>query len=243
MTDMVFVHGGAQGSWVWAETISALKSQSQGTVNALALDVPGCGTKRGRDTSALGIDDVARELAGEIVAAGMTGIVLVGHSQAGCVIPRIAELVPDRVRKIVLVSCSAPLAGQSIMAMMGGAMHGVVPGEVGWPLDPATTAQAELFAAMFCNDMTPEQAASFMATLGADAWPASAGAETGWRYEHLGAFAPTYVVCRRDGILPVEWQEEFARRFQAARIAEIDAGHQAMNTRPQGLAEILIAEA
>ena len=65
----------------------------------------------------------------------------------------------------------------------------------------------------------------------------------GWRYDHLAAIPASYVVCERDNILPTAWQERFAERFHADRIARIDAGHQAMNTRPQGLAEILLIEA
>jgi hypothetical protein len=51
------------------------------------------------------------------------------------------------------------------------------------------------------------------------------------------------VVCLKDNILPVRWQEIFAERFKAERLARIDAGHQAMNTRPHALAEILRHEA
>lgn len=40
-----------QGSWVWRETISALDRQADGKFGrALALDIPGCGEKRDRDT-------------------------------------------------------------------------------------------------------------------------------------------------------------------------------------------------
>ena len=55
--------------------------------------------------------------------------------------------------------------------------------------------------------------------------------------------AASYVVCLRDGSLPVAWQETFATRLKAHRRARIDAGHQVMNTRPHALAEILRLEA
>ncbi|HMO67599.1 MAG TPA: hypothetical protein PKD92_03940 [Novosphingobium sp.] len=43
--------------------------------------------------------------------------------------------------------------------------------------------------------------------------------------------------------LPVAWQEAFAARLHADRILRLDAGHQAMTTRPRELAAILLAEA
>ncbi|MFD2134238.1 hypothetical protein ACFSLT_01475 [Novosphingobium resinovorum] len=39
------------------------------------------------------------------------------------------------------------------------------------------------------------------------------------------------------------WQERFADRLHARRLHRIDAGHQVMNTRPEALAEVLLAEA
>ncbi|MEO6716203.1 MAG: hypothetical protein ABIM50_03015 [Novosphingobium sp.] len=37
MTDFAFLHGGGQGSWVWDETIAAMKAQSGSAHRYLAL--------------------------------------------------------------------------------------------------------------------------------------------------------------------------------------------------------------
>lgn len=243
MTDFVSIHGGGQGSWVWDETVAAIALQSGGAATCLALDVPGCGTKRGRDTSGVEFDDIARELIADIEAAGMREVVLVGHSQAGCVLPRMTEFRPDLFRRLVYVTCSSPLAGKTVQEMIGEGVHGQSEDEVGWPLDPATHSMEERFRACFCNDMTSEETAAFMHKLGADMWPVSSYAERDWRYDHLGAMPTSYVVCERDAILPAAWQARFAERFHAGRIARIDAGHQVMNTQPASLAEVLLAEA
>jgi hypothetical protein len=96
---------------------------------------------------------------------------------------------------------------------------------------------------MFCNDMAEAEARAFLARLGKDAWPDRVGGASGWSYGGAPQVEATYVVCLRDGILPVPWQHIFAERFGARRIVNIDAGHQVMNTRPQALAEVLRAEA
>lgn len=243
MTQFVFVHGGGQGSWVWDETIAAIKLQSDGTAECLALDVPGCGTKRGRDTSGVEFHDIVHELIADIEAAGLSDVVLVGHSQAGCVLPRMAELRPGLFRRLVYVTCSSPLAGQTVQEMIGEGVHGQDPDKVGWPLDPATHSMEERLRACFCNDMTPAETVAFMQKLGADMWPASSYAARYWHYDHLADVPTSYVLCERDAILPAAWQERFAERYHAARIARIDAGHQVMNTQPEALAEVLLAEA
>ena len=63
MTDFIFLHGGGQGSWIWDETLAAMNQQSGGSARCLALDIPGCGTKRGRDTASMTFDDIVAELA------------------------------------------------------------------------------------------------------------------------------------------------------------------------------------
>jgi pimeloyl-ACP methyl ester carboxylesterase len=242
--DYAFLHGGGQGGWVWDETIAALAAQTGGAFGrALALDAPGCGTKRGREGEPLDNEAIAAELIGDIEAAGFREVLLVGHSQAGMVLPFMVELRPDLFRRVVYVSCSAPPPGRSTLSMMGEGLHGENPDEVGWPLDPRTHDMAERFPVMFCNDMSPAETAAFMAKLGKDMWPAPTYSASNWRYDHLGAVPGSYVVCLRDGILPVPWQERFAARLKVERLVRIDAGHQVMTTRPHALAEVLRIEA
>ena len=245
MTDYAFVHGGGQGSWVWDETIDALHRQTDGAFGrALALDVPGCGVKRGRNTEALSLDDVARELVSDIEKASMNDVVLVGHSQGGQAMVFMLRVRPDLFRRAVHVSTSLPPPGQNGLDLIGHGPHGSNENEVGWPFEPgAVTDMRERFALMFCNEMEADQKASFLAKLGKDMWPMRTYSETGWSYDHLGRVPTSFVVCLQDAILTVPWQEKFADRVKAARRIRIDAGHQAMNTRPHALAEILRHEA
>jgi pimeloyl-ACP methyl ester carboxylesterase len=242
--DYVFLHGGGQGGWVWRETIAALERQLDGDVGKfLTLDVPGCGGKRGRYTDALSMDDIARELIDDIHAAGAKDVILVGHSQAGQAMNFMVKREPGLFRRLVYVSCSAPLPGQNVLQMIGGGLHGADSTEVGWPVDPQTSSTAERFALMFCNDMPHARKADFLAQLGKDMWPRQSYTFTAWTYGHLDAVPATFVLCLKDMSLPPPWQEIFAARLDVEKIVRIDAGHQVMNTRPEGLAEILRHEA
>jgi pimeloyl-ACP methyl ester carboxylesterase len=238
--NFVFLHGGGQGGWVWQETMAALDLQTGGRFGqALALDVPGCGTKRARSTEGLSLDDVALELVEDIEAAGVDEVVLVGHSQGGQAMALMAELRPSLFRRLVYVTCSIPLPGQSVQQMIGPSLRGTNPAEVGWPLDPKSTTMAERYRVMFCNDMDTSSTDDFLAKLGEDQWPLATYAHSDWRTDHLEAVPATFVMCLRDQILPPSWQERFAERFRVDRMVRIDAGHQVMNTRPHALAEAL----
>jgi len=239
-THYAFLHGGGQGSWVWRETIAALDLQSAGSYGrAIALDVPGCGAKRGLDTGGLTIENVADELLGDIDNAGMKNVVLVGHSQAGQAMCFMSRNRPDLFQRLVYVSCSIPLPGQNVQQMIGKGRHGEHDSEVGWPLNPQSTSMEERYLQMFCNDMPADQAASFLAELGSDMWPMQSYVHTDWPYDHFGDIPATYVLCMRDKSIPPRWQEIFAERFKSRRIVHVDAGHQVMVTRPHALAEIL----
>jgi pimeloyl-ACP methyl ester carboxylesterase len=242
MTDFALLHGGGQGSWVWDETIAAIATQSGGGMRCLAIDVPGCGKKRDRDTSTIDMHHIGSELVADIEAAGMKDVVLVGHSQAGSTLPIMAQMRPGLFRRLVYVTCLASPPGRTSLEIMGNCRQGESDTEVGWPVDPQTATLAERFRAMFCNDMAREEGDAFLARLGKDSWPMLSYDYNQWRYDHLANIAGTYVICLRDQSLPPVWQRRFAERFHADRLVHIDAGHQVMNTRPHALAEVLLAE-
>jgi pimeloyl-ACP methyl ester carboxylesterase len=243
--DIVLIHGGGQAAWVWDETVAAMRMQAGAALGrVIALDVPGCGAKRGRDTTGLAVEHVVAELAGELDGLGVTDALLVGHSQAGTLLPGLIAVRPVRFARAVFFSCCAPLPGQTVGAMMGRGPRGANEAEVGWPLDPASVNRRALFAAAFCNDMMEAEASAFLDKLGRDEWPAACALESDrWHYDEARGVPGTYVVALRDNILPLAWQERFAERFHAGCRVSIDAGHQAMNSRPHALAEILLKDA
>ncbi|MFT3965618.1 MAG: alpha/beta hydrolase [Sphingobium sp.] len=243
-TNFAFLHGGGQGGWVWDQTIAALRLQAgEDAVRTLALDAPGCGAKRGRDTEGQTMRDVAEELLCDIERAGMDDIILAGHSQAGQAMAFLQQLRPGLFRRLVYVSCSIPLPGQSVTQMMGTGPRGTHPDEIGWPFDPASETSQGKAMRMFYNDMTVEQAAPLLARMHQDMWPLATYSESDWPYEALGAVPSTFILCLRDEALPPEWQRIFAERFRCEHIVQVDAGHQVMNSRPHALAEILRMEA
>jgi pimeloyl-ACP methyl ester carboxylesterase len=230
-----FLHGGGQGGWVWAETMAALEQQAGGAARAVAFDLPGCGAKRDQDTSQLTVRAVAEAFVADLADSGMTDIVLVGHSNAGTLLPLVAELRPDLVRRYIYLACIVPPPGESIRSMITKRRADAAKTDI-----PSGGRLRD----MFCNDMPEDYATAFMAKLGFDNWPTlEALNEADWRYDHLADKRATYVICLQDQAEVPEWQEVYATRLHVQRRVRLDAGHQAMNTRPHGLAEILRVEA
>lgn len=241
--DFAFLHGGDQGSWIWGGVIAALDAQSSPDENRFCLlDIPGCGRKRDRDTAAISFPKIAPELVADIETAGLHGVVLIGHSQAGTIIPDMLALNPDLFRRTIYVSCTAPDPGRTVFEMTCG-IHAGQDTAVGRSFGNDAVPKVEWYRQMFCNDMTVKEGDAFLALLGKDRWPASAYDWSAWRYDALPPVPASYVVCLQDTILPPEWQYRFADRLHARRMPRIDTGHQAMTTRPHALAEIIAHEA
>ena len=233
------LHGGGQGSWVWDETAAVLRAAG---ATVIALDVPGCGTKRDVEAIGYSVDDVVAELNAEVRVFGPAPVVLVGHSQAGTLLPELWRKAPDLYARLIYLSACAPLAGQSVIDMMGHGRHGEHPDQIGWPLDPALHGKDEMRRLAFCNDMAPAQLEAFLPKLDFDNWPPGVTYAAHWDYSGLTTCPSTYIVCEQDGVLPRAWQFRFAERLACQRIITIAAGHQAMNTQPEALAALLLAE-
>jgi pimeloyl-ACP methyl ester carboxylesterase len=230
--EFAFLHGGWQAGWVWDETIAALKTiAGDAPPHVSVYDLPGCGAKRDVDVSNFSVRDVAELFTAELSRTAQAEVILVGHSNAGTIMPIVAKLRPNLIRRFIYVSCAAPPPGVS----MGEHLEPLHGKSLGW-LDSARL--------MFCNDMQEEMGNTFLSKLGKDRWPTIEALEEKERnYDHLQGIPGSYVVCLRDQAVPPDWQEQFAERLHADRRICIDAGHQAMNTRPFALAEILLQEA
>ena len=237
--DLVFLHGGKHGSWCWKPLEDVLRHRGyEGKI--LSLDVPGCGVKRARDTTGLGIDEVSDELNADVAAASLRSPVLVGHSQAGILLPRMVVCAPNLYSEAVFLATCAPAEGQSVTGLMGLALHGEDPEHVGWPIDPRTATPDELAAALFGADLTPDAFSWLLSEYRHDNWPELTGIGPVSRAGFPGNTPVSYIATLRDQILPPVWQGRFAERVHAKRLFLLDTPHEPFVSHPNELADILL---
>jgi pimeloyl-ACP methyl ester carboxylesterase len=242
MSDIVFIHGARQGSWVWKETIAALKNKSLAQTKLLALDVPGCGNKCRQPKPDYHVADIAQTLSDEIIKAGIKQGVLVSHSQGATLVPHIIAQTPGCFSKVLFIAAVAPLEGQTVAQAMGSNVHGDNDNCVGWPLPPKTTELNALLTAMFFeNTMRDETLQLLLARGQIDAWPShTVFTDNHWGWEQLNALDVSYLIAKNDNTVPPDWQEKFADRIsQNTRKYYLEAGHQVMQTQADSVAEIL----
>jgi pimeloyl-ACP methyl ester carboxylesterase len=224
MVDFLLIHGGAHGSWCWERVIPHLQASHHTRrvfANDLAADAQAAVDKpKAEITNSDYVEGVIRK----IRELGLNDIILVGHSMAGITIPEVCHRLPDRIKRVVYITTSNPLVGQSIVDLMA---H---------PLSPKSRNVG--FDEMFCNDLDEESARWLKSHLQDDP-PLPVRDRV--NYCALPDGIPsTYIVCLKDGALPVEYQREQAANAGADEVVELDAGHSAFLSQPVALAELLL---
>ncbi len=243
-TPLVLVHGGAHGAWCWEPMLPFLT----GTV--LAVDLPPKAI-RGVPASVAAppelatttLDDFARSAIADVDAAGIDRFVLVGHSMGGLTIAEMARRIPDRIERLVFVSCMVPpegtVAAEAVPSSVGEETKEALAELEG---DDSIGIEEATIRRMFCNDMTEEQTRLVLTKTGTEA--AGIFGETISRVGMPAELPKSWVRLLQDQALTPGDQDTGIAALRASPggdvdVVELDAGHDAMISAPDRLAEIL----
>lgn len=236
MAIFVLVHGGGQGGWTWQQVAAQLRAAGH-DVHMPTLTGFGERHHLGAPSFQTFVNDIATLIRVE----DLRDLVLVGHSMGGAVVPRVAEAMPDRIRRVVWVT--AVVASDGLNLIQSVPQSPAIARAV--KLTPDGIAETDLEALLDANinDGTPEQR-EFVRVRHRSIYPPHALLEPGRLSAFLALGLPTgYVVATEDRTIEPHIQRGFMEKLPGCRRAEIAAGHQCMNTRPDELAAILTAMA
>ncbi len=220
---IVLVHGAWANGSSWSEVIPLLQKHG---LHVVAVHNP---------SSSFEADVAATR---RVIADQPGNVVLVGHSYGGAVITEAGN--SDKVRALVYVAAFAPVAGQSVNAIVAaapepppwqGELHADATGWLTW--------SAPGMAKYFAPDVKPETAALLAATQA----PLFSGAFDGKVTEPAWSKKPSwYVIADNDQIIPPPLQKIFADAMHATT-THAAASHVAMLSQPQVVADAIIAAA
>src|ERR1051326_4652928 len=111
MTTFVLVHGMSHGGWAWRLLAARLERDGH---RVIAVDLPGHG-RRAHERARATVGRYAAAVADAMMLNGAHDAVVVGHSMGGIVIPKVAELVPARVRHLVFLAAVVLPNGGSLL--------------------------------------------------------------------------------------------------------------------------------
>jgi len=223
----LLVHGASFGANCWEPLLPLLSH------DAHAIDLPGRGARAGVALETLTLSMFAEAVRDDILEKDLHDVVLIGHSLAGVTLPRVINLVPDRIRHVVLVSAVVPPKGTRVIDQIDPGVRVMVEAAIASGIYSQTRDAARL---ILCNDMNEEQSNWPLDRMVNDS--AAVLAEVVDLSGYSQPVPRSYVFLGEDDCYVPELQRRSAEAIDA-EIFEIDCGHMAMVTRPAELAGIL----
>lgn len=234
--EYVLVHGACHGAWCWDEVTARLRAKGHRVVT---LDLPGHG-RRAAEVRRASAQAYGRAVADAMALEGISRGVLVGHSMAGIVIPKAAELAPARVAHLVFLAAVVVPHGESVArTLMTPAGRAMVMGNAagrgnGTFLHPAEVAWARWMGDMPRSDPRVSRAISLLTPQSLRPFVEPVDLRT-----FYGMRVPrTYIRCLEDKAVVSAKAAECAARLGVTPI-DMDCAHNAMLSRPDELVRIL----
>lgn len=234
--EYVLVHGACHGAWCWDEVAARLRAKGHRVVT---LDLPGHG-RRASEVRSASVEAYGHAVANAMAAEGISRGIVVGHSMAGLVIPKAAELAPSRVDHLVFLAAvvvpdGGSLAGTNMapagraMMMGNAASRGngtfLYPAEIAWARWMGDMPRSDPRVSTALSLLTPQAIRPFVERLNLRVF--------------YGMRVPrTYIRCLQDmAVVPARAAQSAARL--GVKPVDLDCAHNAMLSQPDELVRIL----
>ena len=228
MGEIILIHGAWHGAWCWNKVLPLLQKQGHKT---LAPDLPGHGSNRVCDT-AVTLDQYTDFIC-DLVDKTNQPVTLVGHSMSGIVISRVAEIMPEKINKLIFVSGFLLKNGQTILEVAKKDTDGMVlPNLVYSRNRKFASIREDLIRDVFYQDCTEadyEQAKLKLTeqSLKPLSTPISISAE------RCGKVAKSYIACSSDRAISYRSQLEMITNMPCEQTITLDSGHSPFISMPE----------
>ena len=244
MSTYLFVHGAWHGAWCWKKVVPLIERAGH---KAVTLDLPG----HGDDPTPVG--HAPLQLFADRVVAVLdelpSRIVLVGHSMAGVVVSRVAEMRSEKIISVVYLAAFLPQNGQSINAIKKSYLG--LAGNVNAPptTDTDTIIDRERGISMFkkerardalYHDCTDEDAAYAISRLCPSSTAIGATPLT-LTAERFGSVPRVYIEASQDRRVNPEMQRMMYMTQPCRKVFSLATSHSPFFSAPEGLVDILIS--
>jgi len=235
MSTYVLVHGAWHGAWCW-DKVTPLIRPGEHTV--YTPDLPGHGERLsiGQRITA---EDYADSLV-HLIAGLDQPVILTGHSMAGMVISRVAELVPDRISTLVYLAGFLLVNGESINDLENRIQGSIVAPNLILSKDkslfslPDQIVREGLYSD--CNETDYQYALPRLQSQPVQPFLNRLSVSAA----RFGTVPRVYIECLQDQALPVATQRLMYEKTHCSRVFTLDSGHAPFFSRYQEVADILL---
>ncbi|MBI4588837.1 MAG: alpha/beta fold hydrolase [Candidatus Rokubacteria bacterium] len=234
--EFVLVHGAAHGAWCWEAVTERLSAKGHRVVT---LDLPGHG-RRASEYGRASVVNYARAVVDAMALEGISRGIVVGHSMGGLVIPKVAELAPERVAQLVFLAAVAlPDGGSLLETHLAPPLRALIRGMAQASGNGTFRYPAEMAWARWMNDLPRHHPTVQAALTRLTPQPLRPFVEPVDLKRFYAMSVPrTYIRCLKDVAVPPDRALGYAQRL-GVKPRDLDAAHDVMLSAPELLVRIL----
>jgi len=237
MALFVLIHGSWHNGSAWDAVIERLASKGH---KAVAPTMAG----HGKNAQRKGIThvDCTKSITDFIVSNDLRDFVLVGHSFAGTVISKVAEQIPERIRRLVFWNAFVLKDGNCLNDEVPPHYQQLFGELVKQSDDNSVMAPFPIWREAFINDADLELAKSTYALLAPEPYQPFMDKLDLKRFYSLD-IPRSYLNCTEDIALPPGewgWHPRMSSRLGLYRLVQMPGSHETIFTNPAGLADKIV---
>ncbi len=233
----VIVHGAFQNAQSWALVADAMRSKGHSVV---AVELPGRNAQ-GSEAKAISIAHYA-ETVNAAISKLPAPVTLIGHSFGGITISLAGSAAPEKIKKLIYIAAYVPQSGESMQSLASqDKTNGFT--EKSFVVSPDysfATILEEDRARLFINDGSADiQKAVVAAMLREPLTPISTRLEID--KDVFRKIDKAYIQTKGDKTVSPTLQSMMIQRAGITTTADIETGHLPQATKPQALADMILA--
>lgn len=234
----VLLHGSWHGGWAWEPTAWCLRELGH-TVYAPTYPGHQAGAHRAQITH----DDYVSAVARFIVGRDLRSVVLAGHSFGGSVVSRVAQMIPERLKRLVFHTAFVVEDGGSVNDNFPADQTEMFRQAASASPDNTVACPWEVFRDLFMQDASTEDARSVWERLVPQPfqpWDARLDLKEFYRLK----IPKSYIAVADDRALAAgAWHPGMSSRLGTYKLVTMGGSHEVMFTRPAELARRLVEAA
>ncbi|GAP99919.1 alpha/beta fold hydrolase [Leptolyngbya sp. NIES-2104] len=237
MSTFVLVHGSWHDGSAWASVIDQLEAKGH---HAFAPTIAGHGKSVDKNVNHA---QCMQSIVDYIVGKDLIDIVLLGHSFAGTIIAKVAEAIPDRIRRLIFFDAFVLNDGESLRDNVPPHLQTLLDELVRESNDQMMVIPFEMWREVFLNDADLELARSSYAQLSPEPYQPWIDKLDLKQFYSL-PIPKSYLYCTEDNVLPQGeqwgWHPRMSNRLGLFRLLQMPGSHEVMFSNPIDLAEKII---
>jgi len=230
------VHGAWHVGSAWQATIQNLESKGH---RAFAPTTAGNG--KGADKR-VNHAQCTKSIVDAIVAKDLRDFILVGHSFGGTIIAKVAEAIPERIRRLVFLTAFVLRDGKSLVDEVPPETAAIFHQMAQSSADNTVMLPFPVFREQFINDVSLEVAQNVYAELSPQPFQPLVDRLDLKKFYSLPT-PKSYINCTEDIALPpgeFGWHPRMSSRLGLYRLVQMPGGHEVIYSNPTGLAEKIV---